>query len=385
MGQMAHVGDWAYRDWQPLVGEDLQAAQLVPVEDQVDRDDPVVDDRQPDDRSHPAARPYDQAGSPVDQRRPAGRREPRAGVGTWRATSATPTSNEGASQVPAAGVRPEDDVRVQQLEQALEVADPAAARKAATTSRWRARSGSGGTTSPRTRRRARLASCRAAAGTPVEHRSRCPRTARRTCRAARTPAARRASASRARPAWPGRPSRRAVASCSGSDAARPELTIGSGNQRADVVDPTSLPSTQHVDADPADHRGQPAADVADRRRPGTGSAAARPPARHPRPRSPNRASDRPPPAAGHGAPRTAPPATPPRPRPPQSGLPTSLPASTYEAPDVTAVTSAALGSVGQVRTHDSRTGHRPPKELHVTTTKHLEQDARGRSHAAIRS
>ena len=80
----------------------------------------------------------------------------------------------------------------------------AAAMNASTISRWRVRSASVTVPAPCTRRRARLASCRAAVWT-ARRWERSPRRARRTCRAARTRAARPDPASRGRRATRGRP------------------------------------------------------------------------------------------------------------------------------------------------------------------------------------
>ena len=81
------------------------------------------------------------------------------------------------------------------------------------------------------------------------------------------------------------------------------LTIGSrcssGSSRR------AFRGAEHVEGDAADHRRQPGAQVLDLHRSRCGSAAARPPARRRRPRSgSSRASGRRPRAGGAGAPRT---------------------------------------------------------------------------------
>ena len=140
----------------------------------------------------------------------------------------------------------------------------------------------------------------------VRRSARSPRTARRTCRAARRRAARRAPASRSTTSS-ARPTESASsASCSGSSPARGRDRLG--HVRAQRLLAPRLARAQHVQADPRDHRGQPAAEVLDARRRRRGSAAARPPGPRRPPRSASRACGRPPPAGGPGWPRTARPA-----------------------------------------------------------------------------
>jgi hypothetical protein len=168
----------------------------------------------------------------------------------------------------------------------------AAARNASTTARWRARSASGTTAAPAPGGGPgwpAAASPECAPGPP-----RSGRRAPRSCRAAPTPAARRAPACPAPPAAPSRsPGQQRLPL--GVDPVV-GLRIGSGRCTPKGCSRRAGAGMQ-VQAHPGDDRGQPAAEVVDAAGAG-GPGAARPAGRRCRRRRASRASGRRPPAGG---------------------------------------------------------------------------------------
>ena len=216
-------------------------------------------DRQDQHDPQPArGREHDAHGA-VHQGQP-GQAGPRGGRERARETASTPCSStgwpDGVAAPSAASVTPGSSSATR----AAKSPPREAARNAAVTSRWRARlAARSGLGAPRIRRRARLASCRAASGAP-QHRRHLGELAWRTCRAARTRAARRGSACRARPAGPGRPSPRAPPRPPGHPPPGPGRRLAAAGH----CPPTGSSSTagpEHVERHPGDDRGQPAAQV----------------------------------------------------------------------------------------------------------------------------
>ena len=260
----------------------VERGQPIEVVERVDGDDAAVGDGEGHHRHRPPVRCDDDAGGAVDQRRARRRQRPRTNmIRRCSATARAPRTI--ARRAARPGVGAQHDVGVEHARRARRSRRArAAAKKASTTSRWRARSGSGVV------RRA-LHPAPGPAGQlagggrrAVDDRWRSRRTARRTCRAARTPAARRAAASRARPAAPGRPSRRAAPRARGRRRRAGRRRVG--HVRLQRLLGAGAARAQHVEADPGDDRRQPAAEVLDLVGVGAAAAAATPPARRRRPR-----------------------------------------------------------------------------------------------------
>ena len=114
-------------------------------------------------RGRPPVRPHEAAASPFDERRLA---QPGPAPTNVSATAAAPrTSRVGAHRLHRGGVGPEHDVRVEHREQRVEVAAARGGEEGVDDLRAGGlRSGSPRRPAPCTRRRARLASCRAAVG-----------------------------------------------------------------------------------------------------------------------------------------------------------------------------------------------------------------------------
>ena len=165
-----------------------------------------------------------------------------------------PRATDGGAAVDA-----QHHVGVEHREQRLEVARPRGRQEGVDHLALARRSASGAGAAPRTRRRARLASCRAAAGSgPRSARSR--RTAPRTCRAARTRAARRGQ--RLEHDQQREPTESASsASCSGSMPSSRLRSARAG--RAERLLAPRRARAQHVQRHARHHRRQPAAQVLD--------------------------------------------------------------------------------------------------------------------------
>ena len=153
----AHVAVSAVEDRQ------VQLAQAGGVGEDVDGDDPPAPDREAADRERLSVPRRDQSRRPVDEHRLQDQAELRVGLrlaGHRRRPADLPPT----ARRPRAEVGSEHDIGVEHGDQSIEVPSRAAARKASTTSRCASRSASGTVCSAWTRRRARLASWRAASG-----------------------------------------------------------------------------------------------------------------------------------------------------------------------------------------------------------------------------
>ena len=208
------------------------------------RPDPTV---KPTDGVRPIAGEHDDAGGAVDERRPGTVR--RTG---GRASPARPRPRRRgprASPGRRARVGPEHDVRIEDRDERLEVAVRAAARNASTTARCPASRRPASTGAPCTRRRARLASCRAAVGVASTIGAISSNgTANTSCS---TKARRSAGVSVSRTTSSASPTESASsASCSGSGPVAALETIGSGHVHAHRLLAPRPPRAQHVEADP---------------------------------------------------------------------------------------------------------------------------------------
>ena len=161
--------------------------------------------------------------------------------------------------------------------------------------------GAGVVGAPRTRRRARLASCRAARGGAFhDRRDLGERHPEHVVQHERQPFRRLERLQDDEQRQAHRVGEQALPSGSGCSPLRPAARAASAGQ----VLAAGLPRAEQVDADPADHGREPAAEVLDSSSRRRGCYAPTPPAPRPRPRRPTPASGRPLRAVACGAPRT---------------------------------------------------------------------------------
>ena len=162
----------------------------------------------------------------------------------------------------APGVDAEDDVGVEHLEQRVEVAGPRGGEEGVDDLALAAEVGDRASgAAPRTRRRARLASWRAAAGVRSTIAAISSNgTPNMSCS---TKARRSAGDSVSRTTSRASPTESASTACWAGSASSPVLTIGSGSEVPDEVLPPRPARAQHVQAHAGDDRRQPAAQVGD--------------------------------------------------------------------------------------------------------------------------
>ena len=143
------------------LGDDL--SQPDRVGEDVDLDDPPAADRERAERQRAALAHHEYSSCTVDDHGPPVGRQLRE-LQRPRGDVLGPANHGRELRPGGAGIDAEDDVGVEDCEQGVEVAVAGGGANASTTSRWAARPTSGSGAWPRTRRRARLASWRAASG-----------------------------------------------------------------------------------------------------------------------------------------------------------------------------------------------------------------------------